>query len=73
MKILGQLSLHVVQVILYGLAGILVFYAIGLGLTVIGLPLVPLVLAAAVALAWLARHLGQDGQSTGAAGHSGPA
>lgn len=68
MKEMQQLSWYLVELVLYGLAAALAFLAVGLGLTIVGLPLVPPVLAAALALVWLARHIGHGGRGVGAAG-----
>ncbi|WP_406164729.1 hypothetical protein [Streptomyces sp. NBC_00996] len=48
------------EAVLYLIAAILVFFCIGLTASVVGLPLVPLVIPAVVALVLLARRLGRS-------------
>jgi hypothetical protein len=53
------------EAVLYLAAGVLAFFCLGLAASLIGLPLVPLLVPAIVALVLLARHLHR--------GHRGPA
>lgn len=68
MNTIHQYCWYAVELALYGLAGLLVLLSLTLGLSFVGLPLVPPVLAAALAFIWLARHPGHGDRGTGAAG-----
>lgn len=65
MNIIRQVPELTAEAVLYLAAGVLAFFCLGLAASLIGLPLVPLLIPAIVALVLLARRLHR--------GHQGPA